>query len=93
MKIKIISRWQEGKPAQCHTCLELKKSARAVMDKLGLKDTPLEECKSEEEYKSYGVIVTPVLVINGKVRLSGRVAPKEMLRKLIKFEMEAERKK
>jgi len=91
MKIKIISRWEDGKPIACHACVELKKLTRLALDELGLNKTAIDECASEEEYKSYGVVATPILIINGKIKTSGRVAPKEMLKEFLKFELEKEK--
>ena len=87
MNIKIISRWEAGKPVVCHACMELKKLTRLALDELGLNTVFIDECSSEEEYKSYGVVATPILVINGKIKTSGRVAPKEMLKEFLKLEI------
>jgi len=88
MQVKVISRWKDGKPLTCPSCLELKKLLRSALDDLGLKNVSIEESATEEEYKSYGVIATPILVINGKVKLAGKVAPLEMLKELLKYEYE-----
>lgn len=91
MKIKIVGRWEDGRPLSCDACLELERLLRLALDELGLHDLPIEQCASEEEYKSYGVIATPVLVINGKIKMAGKVPPKEMLKEFIRFELEKER--
>ena len=88
MTIKIISRWEDGKPTACHACVELKKLTRLALDELGLKNINIEESLSEEEYESYGVAATPILIINGKIKTSGKVVPKEMLKEFLKFEIE-----
>jgi len=93
MRIKIIGRWQEGKLLRCDACLELERLTRLALDELGLKDALIEQCGSEEEYSAYGVIVTPILVINGVARLAGKVPPKEMLKEFLRFELEKERQK
>jgi alkyl hydroperoxide reductase subunit AhpF len=91
MNIKIVSRWEHGKPTACHACVELKKLTRLALDELGLNKVSIDECASEEEYKSYGVMATPILIINGKIKTSGRVVPKEMLKEFLKFELEREK--
>lgn len=88
MKVKIVGRWENGKPATCRACLELRKLTRLALDELGLRDINIEECASEEEYKSYGVVATPLLIISGKIKLSGRVPPREMLKEFLKYEIE-----
>ncbi len=88
MQVKVISRWKDGKLLVCPACLELKKLLHSALDDLGLKDITVEEPATEEEYKSYGVIATPILVINGKVKLAGKVPPLEMLKELLRYEYE-----
>ena len=92
MQIKIVSRWQDGKPQKCVLCTALKKNLRQALNELGLSELPIEECSSQEEYDAYGVIVTPLLIINGKIKLSGRVPPKEMLKEFLKFELREDEK-
>ena len=86
MKVKIVGRWENGKPAPCNACLELKRLTRISLDELGLRDVDIEECASEAEYNSLGVMAMPVLIINGKIKMSGRVPPVEMLKELLRFE-------
>jgi len=92
MKVKIIGRWLEGKPLRCDACLELERLVRLALIELGVKEVSVEQCVSEEEYKSYGVVVTPILVINGVARISGKVPPKAMLKEFLKFELQKEKK-
>jgi len=92
MKIKIIGRWLNNKPLRCDACLELERLVQLALVELGVKDILIEQCACEEEYKSYGVMITPVLVINGVARIVGKVPPKEMLKEFLKFELEKEKK-
>ncbi len=87
MQIKIIGRWENGKPQKCVLCDGLRKCLRSALDELGFSDTPIQECSSQEEYDSYGVFVAPLLIINGKAKLAGRVPPKEMLKEFLRFEL------
>lgn len=87
MQIKMIGRWEGGEPKKCLLCLGLKKGLRQALVALGLSDIEIEECRSQEEYDSYGVFTAPLLIINGKVKLSGRVPPVEMLKEFLKFEL------
>lgn len=90
MRVKIVGRWENGKQATCDTCRELNKYLRESLDELGLKDVLIEECTGEEEYRSYGVIPTPLLIINDKIKTSGRAVPKAMLKELLRQEIEKE---
>lgn len=92
MRIKIIGRWQNGLALRCDACLELERLVQLSLVELGIKDISVEQCTSEEEYKSYGVVVTPVLIINGAAKIVGKVPPKEMLKEFLKFELEKEKK-
>ena len=92
MRIKIIGRWLNAKALRCDACLELERLVQLALEELGVKDISVEQCISEEEYKSYGVMITPVLVINGVAKMAGKVPPKEMLKEFLKFELEKEEK-
>ena len=92
MRIKIIGRWLNGLPLKCDACLELERLVRLALIELGKGDVSVELCSCEEEYKSCGVVVTPVLIINGLVKMAGKVPPKEMLKEFLKFELEKEKK-
>jgi hypothetical protein len=87
MQIKMISRWQNGEPKKCALCTALSKRLGEVLEELGLSGIAVEECSSQQEYDSYGIFIAPLLIINGKVKLAGRVPPREMLREFIKFEL------
>jgi len=93
MRIKIVGRWLDGKPLRCDACLELERLIQLSLIELGVKDVPVEQCICEEEYNSYGVMVTPILIINGVVKMAGKVPPKEMLKEFLKFELKKEEKK
>jgi len=90
MRIKIVGRWLNNKPLRCDACLELERLIQLSLGELGVKDILVEQCSSEEEYNSYGVMVTPILIINGVIKMSGKVPPKEMLKEFLKFELEKE---
>jgi len=87
MRIKIIGRWINGKALKCDACLELERLVQLALDELNLKGILIEKCASEEEYNSYGIVATPVLIINGIVKMAGKVPPKEMLKEFLKFEL------
>lgn len=90
MRVKIIGRWEQDRPKECPACVELRKLTRLSLDELGLSDVKIEDCESEQEYNAYGVIVVPLLIINGRIKTAGKVVPKQMLKELLKFELEKE---
>jgi len=92
MRIKIVGRWLEGRPLKCDACLELERLLHLALDELGLEGVLIEKCASEEEYNSYGVVATPLLIINGVIRMAGKVPPKEMLKEFLRFEFKKEKK-
>lgn len=65
MKIEILG-------TGCKKCNQLEAGTRAVADKLGLA-YELVHVKDLSKFAAYGVMMTPALVIDGKVKLSGRV--------------------
>ena len=58
--------------AGCDKCNRLAESTRAAATELGL-DFELEKITDMLRYAEFGVMVTPALVIDGKVAVTGRV--------------------
>lgn len=65
MEIKILG-------SGCAKCSKLEAVTREAVARLGL-DVPVEHVTDFAEIASYGVMSTPVLVVDGQVRLAGRV--------------------
>ena len=86
MEIRIVGRWINNAMKECLACQTLRKRIIEASKELGL-DMPVKNCESEEEYLSYGVIITPLLVINGKVKIMGKVPTKNRIKEIIKGEM------
>jgi len=57
----------------CAKCNALEAATRAAADRLGL-DYELVHVTDLRKFASYGVMMTPALVVDGKVKLSGRSA-------------------
>ena len=57
----------------CQKCDALAANTKAAADRLGIEYT-LAKVKDISKMTSYGVMMTPALVIDGKVRLSGKAA-------------------
>ncbi|MFH1853897.1 MAG: thioredoxin family protein [Candidatus Omnitrophota bacterium] len=86
MEIKVVSRWVSCTPEECPSCHSLKKRVEEALEELGI-DVEVKNCESKEEYESYGVIVTPLLIINSKIKAMGNVPTKNRIKELIKEEM------
>ena len=65
--------------AKCHT---LEKNAREAVKELGL-DAKVSKVTDLNEIAGYGVFITPGLVVDGEVRLAGKVASKGEIKKLL----------
>ena len=87
MEIKIVGRWVNGAMKECLACQTLRKRINEALKELCL-DIQIKNCESEEEYSSYGVIFPPLLVINSKVRIMGKVPTKNRIKEIIKRELD-----
>lgn len=65
--------------AKCHT---LEKNTREAVKELGL-DAEVSNVADLNEIAGYGVFITPGLVVDGEVRLAGKVASKSEIKKLL----------
>jgi small redox-active disulfide protein 2 len=57
----------------CAKCNALEAATRAAADRLGL-DYELVHVTDLRKFATYGVMMTPALVVDGEVKLSGRLA-------------------
>lgn len=72
MKIQVLG-------AGCQKCKTLEKSIREVVAEHGI-DASIEKVEDMVEIMSYGVMMTPAMVVDGKVVVKGRVpSAKEIL--------------
>jgi small redox-active disulfide protein 2 len=65
MEIKVLG-------TGCAKCKQLEKTVRAAVDEMGL-DATVEKVTELTDIMEYGLMSTPGLVVNGEVRLAGRV--------------------
>ncbi len=56
----------------CANCNKLEEATRKAVEKAGL-DATIEKVSDLQEIMSYGVMSTPALVVDGELRLAGRV--------------------
>ncbi len=75
MKIEVLG-------TGCAKCNMLEQAARAAADKLGLQ-YELTHVKDLAKIAAYGVMMTPALVINGQVKVSGKVPSEAELTSLL----------
>ena len=75
MEIKVLG-------TGCKKCTELDKLVREVIAEMNV-TAKVEKVEDIGQIVSYGVMLTPGLVINGKVKISGRVPSKADIKKMI----------
>lgn len=69
--------------AGCAKCSKLEKNVKAAVDELGIEAT-IEKVEDLPSIMKYGVMSTPALVIDEKVKTVGRILDKNEIKKLIK---------
>ena len=65
MEIKVLG-------TGCAKCKQLEKTVRTAVDEMGL-DATVEKVTELTDIMEYGLMSTPGLVVNGEVRLAGRL--------------------
>ncbi len=66
----------------CERCVQLAENTKAAVRALGL-DAQVEKVTDMRTIASYGIMRTPALVVDGRVRLSGRVATADEIGRLL----------
>ena len=74
MNIKILG-------TGCPNCLKLEANVKQALEELKI-EAKMEKITDIAEIMSYGVMSLPALVIDGEVKLSGRIPDKEELKEL-----------
>lgn len=67
----------------CAKCNKLQELAETAAKELGLEYT-IEKVKDINSIMNYGVMVTPALVVDGKVKVAGKVPSIEEIKKMVK---------
>ena len=62
----------------CTNCVRLEKLVREVLDENKIEAT-VEKLITFDDFARYGVMITPALVVNGKVLTQGKVPTKHTL--------------
>jgi small redox-active disulfide protein 2 len=76
MELKILG-------AGCANCMKLEQNTKTALKNLGL-DISVEKVQGFREIAKYGVMRTPALVVDGQVKVMGKVATAEEIQKLLK---------
>ena len=66
----------------CAKCEKLYEETRAAADELGL-TCNIEKITAVADIMSYGVMVTPALVVDGAVKTAGKVPAREDIKQLL----------
>jgi hypothetical protein len=69
----------------CYSCNKLEQDVMAVLSETGIK-AGLNHITDPKLMAQYGLLPTPALVINGKIKSKGTVPPKSMIKKWLEEE-------
>ncbi|AQS59224.1 thioredoxin family protein [Desulforamulus ferrireducens] len=78
MEIKVLG-------TGCKKCTEVDKLVREVLAEINI-PANVEKVEDFAQIAQYGVMLTPGLVINGKVKVTGKVPSKADIKKMIEEE-------
>lgn len=66
----------------CAKCNKLEELAKKASDELGI-EYELQKVKDIDKIMEYGVMITPALVIDGQVKVAGKVPSLDDIKKMI----------
>jgi small redox-active disulfide protein 2 len=66
----------------CAKCNKLEETARKAADELGV-EYEVVKVKDINDIMNYGVMITPALVVNGVVKVAGKVPAVDEVKKMI----------
>ena len=75
MEIKVLG-------TGCAKCKQLEKTVRQAVDEMGI-DAQVEKVTELTDIMSYGIMSTPGLVVDGEVRLAGRLPKLEEMKSIL----------
>jgi len=73
----------------CFFCNELRKIVDDLVAELEIRDAKVEQVHEMAELLDYGVVNPPALVVNGNLKMMGRVLVRSRVRKAIEEELAA----
>lgn len=68
----------------CLNCQKLEANAKKAVEELGLKDIEVEHVYEIDKIIEYGVMATPAIVIDEKVKAAGRIPGVEEIKTWLK---------
>ncbi len=71
----------------CFFCNELRKIVDDLVVAMGIPDATVEQVHDVDELLDYGVVNPPALVVNGKLKMMGRVLVRSRVRQAIEEEL------
>ncbi|MBE0477497.1 TM0996/MTH895 family glutaredoxin-like protein [Candidatus Aerophobetes bacterium] len=69
----------------CAKCRKLEANAREAIEELGI-EAEIEKVQDVREISKFGVMMTPALAIDGKIKCSGEIASPDKIKKWLKEE-------
>lgn len=66
----------------CAKCNKLEEMAKKAADESGI-EYELEKVKDMDRIMNYGVMITPALVVNGVVKVAGKLPSFEEIKKMV----------
>ncbi len=70
----------------CKKCKELESEVRKTLEEIGV-EASVEKVEEMDKIMQYSILMTPGLVVNGKVKVFGKVPSRKDIAKWIKEEM------
>ncbi len=66
----------------CAKCTKLYEVTESIAQELGL-DYQIEKISDMMKFINYGVMITPALVVNGKLKIAGKVPTEEQIKQFL----------
>ena len=71
----------------CYFCQQLRKLVDELVAELDVPDTSVAQVDEMDELLEYGVVNSPALIVNGKLKMMGRVLVRSRLRQALEEEL------
>jgi len=71
----------------CPRCRKLEANTKKAIQELGIQ-AEVEKVQDMREFSKFGVMMTPALAIDGKVKCSGEIASPDKIKKWLKEEVQ-----
>lgn len=70
----------------CHKCHSLEKAVQEVLNETGI-SAEVKKITDLKEIAGHGILLTPGLIVNGKIKAVGKVLSKNEIKKFLQQEM------